>query len=259
VFTSKEKLNLLKSKSATKSKSVYFDPFLDLKCSYMCPTEINDEFLSPSSSFSIFHNNIRSLNKNFHKIKEIFQGCSSLPPILALSETKLNETSRIPPLDGFNFIHSNSTTSCGGVGFYITDTLRYLVRQDLSLNINACEDLWIEVFPDVNKSYNIQESIVFGVVYRHPDHKYDNFCEKLCAQLDSLNSNKKDYYICGDININIMKYNIAENVTDYMTAISSMGCNIMIDKPTRITPNGGTCIDHLYTNLNCDVIDIRFR
>ena len=32
-----------------------------------------------------------------------------------------------------------------------------------------------------------------------------------------------------------MKFNVARNVTDYMTAVSSMGCNIMVDKPTRVT------------------------
>ena len=53
-----------------------------------------------------------------------------------------------------------------------------------------------------------------------------------------------------------MKYNVSTNVTDYMTAISSMGCNILIDKPTRVTRNRGTCLDHVYTNLDCDTIDI---
>ena len=52
-----------------------------------------------------------------------------------------------------------------------------------------------------------------------------------------------------------MKYNLADNITNYMTAISSMGCNIMIDKPTRITQSTGTCLDHVYSNLNCDRID----
>ena len=52
-----------------------------------------------------------------------------------------------------------------------------------------------------------------------------------------------------------MKYNVAHNVTDYMTAVASMGCNIMIDKPTRVTQSGGTCLDHVYSNLHCDIVD----
>ena len=100
IFTSSERINLLKTKAAKSSKSVYFDPFLDIKCAYKCPTEIDDTFLETSSSLSIFHNNIRSLNKNFDKLEEVFQNCSTLPSILALSETKLSSTSNIPPLNG---------------------------------------------------------------------------------------------------------------------------------------------------------------
>ena len=44
-FTNRERLNMLKKKSADSSYSVYFDPFLDIKCNYKCPTEISDEFL----------------------------------------------------------------------------------------------------------------------------------------------------------------------------------------------------------------------
>ena len=85
--------------------------------------------------------------------------------------------------------------------------------------------MWIEVFPVFDKNYEGKESIVIGVVYRHPGHKFDKFSDSLCAQLDALNKAKNDYYICGDININLMKYNVSSNVTNYMTALNSMGCN----------------------------------
>ena len=102
--------------------------------------------------------------------------------------------------------------------------------------------------PSVDSPTPLKESIVVGVIYRHPGHKYDVFSEKFCSLLDSLNKSKNDYYICGDININLMKYNLTENVTNYMTAISSMGCNIMIDKPTRITRS--TAVIKLYCKYN---------
>ena len=119
------------------------------------------------------------------------QNCSFLPSILALSETKLNDESTVPPLTGYTFTNVNSPTTSGGVGFYVSDTLKYSVRPDLSLNIDACEDLWIEVFPELHNSSNFNKNIVVGVIYRHPGHKYDIFNEKLCAQLDLLNRNKK--------------------------------------------------------------------
>ena len=68
------KYSAWKKEKAKTFKSVYFDPFLDVKCSFKCPTELNDGFLSDASScLGIFHNNVRSLNKNFHKVEEVFQ------------------------------------------------------------------------------------------------------------------------------------------------------------------------------------------
>ena len=52
-----------------------------------------------------------------------------------------------------------------------------------------------------------------------------------------------------------MKYNVAKDVTDYMNSVASMGCNMLIDKPTRVVSTGGSCIDHVYTNLACEDVD----
>ena len=57
------------------------------------------------------------------------------------------------------------------------------------------------------------------------------------------------YIIVGDLNIDLNKYNIASNVTHYLNALNSSGCNVFIDKPTRITGHGGSCIDHVYSNF----------
>ena len=66
---------------------------------------------------------------------------------------------------------------------------------------------------------------------------------------------KKKYTIVGDFNIDLNKYNVASNVTNYLNAISSSGCNVFIDKPTRITSNGGSCIDHVYSNFPTNQLD----
>ena len=52
-----------------KSRTVYFDQFLEIKCEYKNPSELAKDFLSNDDDFSIFHNNIRSLSKNFTKIE----------------------------------------------------------------------------------------------------------------------------------------------------------------------------------------------
>ena len=52
-----------------------------------------------------------------------------------------------------------------------------------------------------------------------------------------------------------MKYSTASNVTNYLNCLHSVGCNVFTDKPTRITSHSGTCIDHIYSNLKCDMLD----
>ena len=77
-------------------------------------------------------------------------------------------------------------------------------------------------------------NVVIGIIYRHPNHQYDVFCEKLCNTLSILNASKTKYIIVGDLNIDLLKYNLATDVTDYVNSLYSVGCNICIDKATRV-------------------------
>ena len=232
-------------KKAKSSKSFYFDPFLDLKCLYLNPNDIDDSYLgNGKSNLVLFHNNINSLKKNFNKVEDVFQNSNKLPDIMAFTDTKLKDDS-FPDLQEYNFEHVNSTADAGGVGIYLSKMIDYTVCQDLSLDFNACEDLWLNI--KVSKTQNL----IIGVIYRRQFSlkNYDPFCEKLCNQLDFLNQNKVNYIIVGDFNIDLLKYNVVNNVTNYMDAISSTGCNLLIDKPTRIISSSASCIDHVYSNL----------
>ena len=125
---------------------VKIDHFLNLKCGHVDPNKVDDDLLSSDESdISIFHNNICSLNTNFHKVDEIFQKCKSYPDVLAFSETRLNSTTSNPDLQGYNFEAVHSPTSAGGVGIYISNKMNYSIKNDMSLNAEGCEDLWVDV------------------------------------------------------------------------------------------------------------------
>ena len=173
-----------KSKQYTLSnKTVYFDQFLDIKCSYIKPEFLNNDYLETSDNdISILHNNICSLPSNFHKMEELFIESSKLPNILAFSETKLNASSSIPHLKGYNFERNDSTSAAGGVAFYISEKIQYTVNNELALNLPHCEDIWVTITNDSssNSKPNSLEKLVIAVIYRHPGRKYDEFREKLC-------------------------------------------------------------------------------
>ena len=67
---------------------------------------------------------------------------------------------------------------------------------------------------------------------------------------------KSKYVIVGDININLLKYNLVSDVTHYINALNSVGCNLCIDKPTRVSQSkNATCIDHVYSNFDCNRVN----
>ena len=116
-----------------------------------------DEYFSPcklsklsstltKNDFFIQHFNVRSLPKNQEKIEEFFDGMTRLPHVIAISETKLNSNSVSNlNLPNYTFLRKDSPTYAGGVGFYIKGIMQYRIRNDLTLNIQHCEDLWIEL------------------------------------------------------------------------------------------------------------------
>ena len=146
-----------------------------------------------------------------------------------------------------------SPKKSGGVGLYLSNTIDYTVCQDLSLSLDACEDIW------VNVTMSESQNLIIGVIYRRQfSLKNDDvFTEIFCNILTYLNQKKLKYLIVGDFNINLMKYNVAQNVTNYMNSINSTGCNILIDKPTRIDnrSKSASCLDHVYSNLISENLD----
>ena len=224
-----------------KVKRVSSDHFLEISCEYLEPNSINDDFLKrDNTKLTILQNNIRSLNKNLHLVEEMFNECSQFPDILSFCETKLNDQSVIPHIEGYCFEQKNSHTSCGGVGLFISDKIEYIVRKDLDLDLPDCEDVWIEIKSDSTSysgsdSKNKLEKLVIGSIYRHPGSQYKSFCERLCSVIEGLNQTKTKYILVGDTNIDYLKFNLATNVTNYVNSLNSVGCLMHLDKPTRVT------------------------
>ena len=40
---------------------------------------------------------------------------------------------------------TDSNTEKGGVALYIDSEVNYVVRKDFGLNVDSCEDLWVEI------------------------------------------------------------------------------------------------------------------
>ena len=64
-----------------------------------------------------------------------------------------------------------------------------------------------------------------------------------------LNKDKKIYYITGNFKVNIDRNLTSDsNSDDYQYMLTSNGVSCVITKPTRVTPNSSSLIDHILTN-----------
>ena len=144
-------------------------------------------------------------------------------------------------LQGYNFVQNNSNTNAGGVGMFVKETLTFQSTTEDQLHTEGCEDLWITA--NINNAKK-----VFGVLHRLPQKNFTNFSKSLEQTLTTLNRNKTQYFICGDVNINLLDCESKSDVKDYVDMLCGSGCLPLIKHPTRINSISSPPIDHIYTN-----------
>ena len=71
-----------------------------------------------------------------------------------------------------------------------------------------------------------------------------NFVIVLQKNIEKLTYNMYTFIICGDINIDLVKYDKDNKVNNYVNDIKSMGCIISIDRSTTMTETRSTILDH---------------
>ena len=87
----------------------------------------------------------------------------------------------------YNFAHTGSVTNAGGVAIYISSKYKFELVQSYNMNLNGCEDQWLEVTVFTN-----QTSFTIGAVYRHPSSKIKTFCK---AFVHTINLLSKKYFM----------------------------------------------------------------
>ena len=88
------------------------------------------------------------------------------------------------------------------------------------------------------------KSYILGGIYRHPNGNIKHFLTDLENALTKIEG-KYTAIISGDINIDLIKFNLDDNY-QYVSTIMSCGYLPYITLPTRITDFSATCIDHIF-------------
>lgn len=79
-------------------------------------------------------------------LQDILLTAKEIPDIIAKSETKLNENNLFNiNIPGYVFLNTNSETSAGGVGLYLSNDLEFIRRRDLELLEEGIGSCWVEL------------------------------------------------------------------------------------------------------------------
>ena len=122
----------------------------------------------------------------------------------------------------------------------ICNALQFSVLNNLQLNVNECEKIWIKLH---------DSNLIISTIYRHPKNDAQVFIDALNTTLKKVKSNK--VFIVGDFNLNIKSLPdlrfTDRHASEYLDMLISNGYNPLINVPTRVTDNSSTIIDHVIT------------
>ena len=207
-----------------------------------------------NGNFSLFHQNIRSFDRNYDDLSVFVNRLNRPIDVLVLTETWFSDMV-CSDIAGFNSYHTFRSNKTGeGVSIYVRDCFLSHCIEEKSVVSNLCESCAVEVIFDKTR---INEKILIFGIYRPPSSPLPGFVQ----YIESVNeeySNKSMAYV-GDFNINIMDERLS---IDLVNVMYSSNLFPLINIPTRVTESSAKCLDHIwYNKLNvshCGVFRIDF-
>ena len=221
------------------------------KCDYY----LEDSFISKISSntlyegqLSLYHMNCRSLPKHFDSIQLYLDSLSFKFPFIGFSETRITEAKEdLYNLDGYFPIHEyREHRSGGGVSLFVQNDVPFTRRADLEYFDSEMESIYIEFDKSV---FSTKSNVILALIYRMPDSNVETFTERMDNTLNTIiRKEKKLFYLMGDINVCLLKSDSHRASTAMLDMFYSYNVFPIIGKPTRVTRDTATVIDHIWTN-----------
>ena len=230
----------------------YFNEFKDLinSTKYYLNTE-NDLMDGDvaGNSLSIYSHNVNSLSKHFQEIRTFLNGFKNKFDIVSFTETKLSDDiEQLYRLPNYNSFSLNNKRNSGGLMIYVNDNFEVTTRNDLTYKNDILECIFVEI------KLSNSEHVVFGNMYRRPNTSIIDYLNILANILLTLKSESKKVIISGDININLLNCKNNGQIADYVNLFRSHNFLSLINKPTRVTNNSYTLIDHVWSNYYSNII-----
>uniref|UniRef100_A0A1A8FIK2 Helentron 4 helitron-like transposon replicase/helicase/endonuclease n=1 Tax=Nothobranchius korthausae TaxID=1143690 RepID=A0A1A8FIK2_9TELE len=193
--------------------------------------------------FSLIHFNSRSLHTHFSQIKDLLRSLKYKFQIIAISETWLTkETDSCLELEGYNMFNVNrNNKKGGGVAFYVQKHTECKVIDSTVID-GIMKSIIIEI------GFTKRKKIILSCMYRTPGSCVETFIQNTADILQRICA-KKHVFVCGDFNIDLIKWEEHKLTLDFLNMMFNFGLWPMIDRPSRITKDSATLIDNIFTNI----------
>jgi len=203
--------------------------------------EFNTNFcLDDASNFLILHQNIRSINANYDYLAAFLDSLRCRPSVIVLSET-WHSQGDCQDVEGYNSYHVlRDHRTGGGVSVYVDCRWSSTIID----NISFCNDD-IELCSITVKLNNVSTIYIIGI-YRPPRGNIYNFHRILFDDVLSTINSRTPVFVCGDLNIDIMHADLIALELEH--GFSALSYRPIIRGITRPNVDGGSCIDHIWTN-----------
>ena len=167
--------------------------------------------------------------------------------VIALTENWLDESKQdLFDLEGCICLQKFYEEKRGGdVSLYVENGIDFINRPDLEYFDSEMESLFIEA---EGSRFNLSSNIVIAFIYRMQNTSLDIFNDRVASILNTIIRENKLCYFLGDLNIYLLKHENHSPTSGFLEIMYSYSMFPLITKPTRVTKDTATLIDHIFTN-----------
>ena len=197
-----------------------------------------------SCDLGILHLNIASLNKYRDELESFLNVLNYKFRLIGVTEHKLGINDFLHfPLQDFSFIYNCRTSTHGGAGIFISHEFSFKKRNDLEIEKHGeLESVAIELILEN------QKNLICFCIYKHPIMSITEFMNLLIPVLHKTSQENKTCIILGDFNIDLLKCDENNAVSNFLSIMTSYCFSPCILQPTRITKTSTTLIDNIFFN-----------
>ena len=200
--------------------------YANASCKYYEANDFTKLTAVINDPLSCFHLNCRGLSANWESFKNLLcdlHGTSFSFDVIGISEIYICRDDTRTSLAGYHelILRCRDDGIRGGVGLYLKSMIHFIIREDISVFIpHDCESLFVEI---IN---NNGRNVVVGVVYRpstEPHADVDIFASNMEHIMDTIQHENKLGLVMGDMNIDLLKFEMHPKTDDYLEKLFSQG------------------------------------